>query len=108
MILSTGMNNLSFRSYEREEEMTYSDWDGMNSFGIGIYSEGHGLEPHLFVQPERNRLIIGFNSEISRKQGCWCVLGSRPWQPPAIMEKVLKTQVFLRLERTFSGMKQAV
>jgi len=41
-----------------------SDWEGINSFGIGIYSEGHGLEPHLLVQPERNKLIIGFNSDV--------------------------------------------
>ncbi len=41
-----------------------SDWEGLNSFGISIYSEGHGLEPHLLVQPERNKLIIGFNSEV--------------------------------------------
>ncbi len=85
MILSTGMNNGNILIGKDAEQRSGfhairidSDWDGMNSFGIGIYSEGHGLEPHLFVQPERNRLIIGFNSEISRKQGCWCVLGSRP------------------------------
>ncbi len=23
-----------------------SDWEGLNSFGISIYSEGHGPEPH--------------------------------------------------------------
>jgi len=92
MILSAGTNSLCFRSWGKEEEMIHflsncgdgsillgkdaeqisdfyairvaSDWEEIKSFGVGIYSEGHGLEPHLLVQPERDKLIIGFNSEV--------------------------------------------
>ena len=39
-------------------------WSGLRRFGIGVCSEGHGLVPHLFLQPERLILIVGFNSEV--------------------------------------------
>jgi len=39
-------------------------WSGARRFGIGVCSEGHGLVPHLFLQPERSTLIVGFNSEV--------------------------------------------
>ncbi len=92
MILCADTMNISFRSWEREEDMrgslsdcdqetillgedadqmtdfhslrVFSDWNGLSRFGIGICSEGHGLEPHFLVHPERNRLIVGFNSQV--------------------------------------------
>ncbi|MBN1886577.1 MAG: hypothetical protein JW850_01250 [Thermoflexales bacterium] len=37
---------------------------GLRRYGIGICSQGHGLVPHLLIQPEFLRLILGFNSDI--------------------------------------------
>ncbi len=34
-------------------------------FGIGLCSEGHGLLPHLLLQSEHNRLLLGFNSQVA-------------------------------------------
>jgi hypothetical protein len=33
-------------------------------FGIGICSEEYGLKPHLLLQPELSKLLLGFNHEV--------------------------------------------
>lgn len=35
-------------------------------FGIGLYSEGHGLVPHMLLLPESEQLVFGFNNEATR------------------------------------------
>lgn len=37
---------------------------GVNCFGIGICSEGHGLTPHLLLQPDAEVMVFGFNQEV--------------------------------------------
>jgi hypothetical protein len=39
------------------------DCDGQEPFGIGICSEGHGLGPHVLLQPDDSLVWFGFNSE---------------------------------------------
>lgn len=39
--------------------------DGPGRFGIGVISEGHGLTPHLLLQPESNR---AWSSASTRRQ----------------------------------------
>jgi hypothetical protein len=39
-------------------------WAGVSRFGVGIYSEDHGLIPSLLLQPEAEVMIIGFNREV--------------------------------------------
>src|SRR5262249_26551489 len=36
---------------------------GTTSYGIGVYSEGHGLVPHILLLPEQSKVILGFNQE---------------------------------------------
>lgn len=42
----------------------YSDRLDADSFGVGILSEGHGLEPELLVRKEEQDILVGFNSQI--------------------------------------------
>jgi hypothetical protein len=89
MIICSETCNISLRSWKTEEEMTdflsecnkgtlllgrdaeyitdfhsvRIDYNGSDSFGIGIYSEGHGLEPHLLVKSDK--LIIGFDTQVT-------------------------------------------
>ncbi len=39
--------------------------ESVHHFGIGICSEGHGLVPHILLQPLSGTLIFGFNSEVA-------------------------------------------
>ncbi|OCR00917.1 hypothetical protein BCD67_22185 [Oscillatoriales cyanobacterium USR001] len=34
-------------------------------FCIGICSEGHGLKPHVLIQPERDLILFGYNQEVT-------------------------------------------
>jgi hypothetical protein len=40
-------------------------FSGTSEFGIGVYSEGHGLSPHLLLLPEKEELLFGLNNEIA-------------------------------------------
>jgi len=39
-------------------------WAEVNRFGVGICAEGHGLIPHLLLQPDAEVIIFGFNREV--------------------------------------------
>jgi hypothetical protein len=39
--------------------------ESAHHFGIGICSEGHGLVPHMLLQPLIGTLVFGFNSEVA-------------------------------------------
>ena len=43
---------------------TFAELRPKRRFGIGIYSEGHGLKPGLFLHPELAQCYFGFNSQI--------------------------------------------
>ncbi len=38
---------------------------GLHYLGIGICSEGHGLKPHLLMQPELDIILLGYNQEVT-------------------------------------------
>lgn len=39
-------------------------WSKANTFGIGILSEWHGVEPCIILQPDLDRIILGFNQQV--------------------------------------------
>jgi hypothetical protein len=43
----------------------YLGWAEQDKFGIGLCAEGHGLMPQLLLQPEHERLLLGFNSQVA-------------------------------------------
>lgn len=42
----------------------FSQEDGNEYFGIGIISEGHGLQPNIMVNHLENSIFFGFNKEV--------------------------------------------
>ena len=64
-----------------EDAEYYSDYhsatvrpglNGLRCFGIGLVSEGHGLEPHLLLRPSTGELIFGLN-----RQAVWVSVEER-------------------------------
>jgi hypothetical protein len=39
-------------------------WSGVDCFGVGVYSEGHGLAPHILPYPGHSLLFLGFNANV--------------------------------------------
>lgn len=42
----------------------YLEYAALRRFGIGICSQGHGILPCIFLQPEASRLVFGYNEEV--------------------------------------------
>jgi hypothetical protein len=52
------------RNSKRLLVIVHFGWNGRRCYGIGICSEGYGLKPHLFLQPELTQFLLGFNHEV--------------------------------------------